>query len=154
MSEPPKPAAATAPKPSPEAEPKREVNGKPKDPYKSLQIGWKDGLPADRTEDVANEVALKTAGLTSTYSAILRLNDGDADAAEKEMARIEEEQQKSMLQEVAMGGGPPPPQGEGQQANEAAQIVAASKSKKGGVTDDTRRPDEGGREPGTPPAST
>src|SRR3712207_5235916 len=40
-------------------------------------IMWKDGLPDDPLERAQIEQILKTAGLTSTYSSIKRLHDGD-----------------------------------------------------------------------------
>lgn len=75
-----------------------------------LQITWKDGLPDDPFERAQIEQILKTTGLTSTYSAIKRLLDGDDKAAEAEMKRIAEEQQQSQMAEAAMGAGMVPPQ--------------------------------------------
>jgi len=78
---------------------------KPKQIFDGLQIHWKDGLPKDRAEDSTIESTLITSGLTSKFSAILRLNDGDVEATEEEMERIEEEQanQQMELGEVAAG---------------------------------------------------
>jgi hypothetical protein len=75
-------------------------------PFEALQIDWKDGLPKDRAEDSTIESTLVTSGLTSKYSAIKRLNDGDDKAAEEELERIKEEQNEAMMAEAAMGGGP------------------------------------------------
>ena len=75
-----------------------------------LQITWKDGLPDDPFERAQIEQILVTSGLTSKYSAIKRLLDGDDAAAEEEMRRIEEEQQASQMAEAAMGMGMAPPQ--------------------------------------------
>ncbi len=54
-------------------------------------IMWKDGLPEDPLERAQIEQILKTSGLTSTYSSIKRLHDGDDEAAMEEMKRIAEE---------------------------------------------------------------
>jgi hypothetical protein len=53
---------------------------------------WKDGLPDDPLERAQIEQILKTSGLTSTYSSIKRLHDGDGAAAEEEIERIREEE--------------------------------------------------------------
>jgi hypothetical protein len=52
---------------------------------------WKDGLPDDRLERAQIEQILRSADLTSIYSSIKRLHDGDGEAAREEMRRIEEE---------------------------------------------------------------
>ena len=112
------------------------------DPWKALNVNWRDGLPADRTEDVANEVALFTAGLTSKYSSILRLNDGDAEATDQEIERIKEEQEEQAMSGALIGGADLPQDGEIQQS--ASLIQAARQGEK---TGDTRTPEEGGNKP-------
>lgn len=67
-----------------------------------LSITWKDGLPDDPAERSTIEATLITSGLTSKYSAIKRLLDGDDDAAQAEMLRIAQEQQSSMQRDLAM----------------------------------------------------
>ena len=63
-------------------------------------IVWKDGLPDDPLERAQIEQILKAAGLTSDYSAIKRLHDGDGAAAQEEMRRIQEERAQRAEQEV------------------------------------------------------
>lgn len=108
-----------------------------------VNVKWRDGLPADRTEDVANEVALYTSGLTSQYSAILRLNDGDTEATEKELERIDEEKSKNAMNELALGGGEGqlPQSGDMQQG---AALIQQVRQQGGTATGDTRKPEEGG----------
>jgi len=89
-----------------------------------MQIHWKDGLPKDRAEDSTIEATLITSGLTSKFSAILRLNDGDLEATEEEMERIEEEGQAqaekdAMVAQVG-GGGPA-----GRALSQSAQVAAS-----------------------------
>jgi hypothetical protein len=76
---------------------------------KGLHITWKDGLPDDPFERMQIETGLIAAGLTSKYSSIKRRLDGDDEATEAEMQRIEEEQKASQMAEAAMGVGMPPP---------------------------------------------
>jgi hypothetical protein len=60
--------------------------------FEGLTITWKDGLPDDRLESAMIESTRVTAGLTSRYSAIKRLHDGNAAAATEEQARIQKEE--------------------------------------------------------------
>ena len=90
------------------------------EPKEGLQITWKDGLPDDPFERMQIEVGLIGAGLTSKHSAIKRLLDGDDEAAEAEMRRIEEEQQANQMAEAAMGMGIAPPQDQ-QEAQETRE---------------------------------
>lgn len=86
-----------------------------KDPVKP-EIIWQDGLPADRTEDIANEGARLDQGTTTKIAAIMRLDDVDEDIA-KAMAKEIDDEGKIALQSQmdAMGkqfgkgvdGGPP-----------------------------------------------
>jgi hypothetical protein len=142
-----------APRVPPEVEEvkKKEIKKKKTgDPYDDLQIGWKDGLPNDRTEDVTNEVAAVTARISSRYSAILRLNNGDAAATEQEMKRIEEEEQNTLLQEATFA--PPPPGFEEDPDEQQTPPNPSQDRRQGAPTSDTRNQEEGGRKRGTPPA--
>lgn len=108
-----------------------EGDGTPLDPFDGIQIEWKDGLPKDPAEESTIETTLITAGLTSKYSAIKRLLDGDDEATQAEMDRIEEEHQKSMDEQMAMGmGGPAPPGNEMAQSAQMVANVKANKQKK------------------------
>jgi hypothetical protein len=69
-------------------------------PLPGLRIDWKDGLPKDPAEESVIEATLRGAGLTSRYSAIKRLADGDDKATQEEMERIRQEQLSRY-----MGGG-------------------------------------------------
>lgn len=102
-----KPTASDSSAKSPSSAPEPASLEKKKD--EGLQITWKDGLPDDPFERAQIEQILITSGLTSKYSAIKRLLDGDDDAAQAEMERIEEEQQKSQMAEAVMGAGMIPP---------------------------------------------
>ena len=77
--------------------------------FAGLQIHWKDGLPDDRLERTTIESTLVTAGLTSRYSAIKRLNDGDDKATREEMARIEAEEMQATLSAAVTAQGQRPP---------------------------------------------
>lgn len=63
----------------------------PEDTSDGLTITWKDGLPDDPLERAQIEQIVITSGLTSKFSAIKRLLDGDVDAAQDEMERMAEE---------------------------------------------------------------
>lgn len=63
----------------------------PEDTSDGLTITWKDGLPDDPLERAQIEQIVITSGLTSKFSAIKRLLDGDVEAAEDEMERMAEE---------------------------------------------------------------
>jgi hypothetical protein len=96
--------------------------------FEGLNIKWKDGLPQDRAEDSVTESTLITSGLTSKLSSIMRLNDGDEEAARKELELIRQEQSQSMLGEIALGVGEAPPGVEDVEGS--AAIVAKMKSEK------------------------
>lgn len=114
---------------------------KPEHPFDGLQIIWKDGLPKDRAEESTIETTLVGAGLTSRYSAIKRLLDGDDDAAKEEMDRIDEEQAQATIgAQAAVGGNAPP----ADSVNQSAQIVAQLRGAQGGGTN---TPEEGGPKP-------
>ncbi len=117
----PSSAAKTSPGP-----PKPEIKVVREPEPEGLQITWKDGLPDDPFERMQIETGLIAAGLTSKYSAIKRLLDGDDDAAEAEMARMEEEQNQSRMAEAAMGIGMPPPQ-DAQDAQEMRSKMKAER---------------------------
>lgn len=119
------------------------------DPLKGLEIRWKDGLPKDETEDVANEVAAVMGGIRSKYTAILHLNDGDAEAADKELERIKQEQQESMLADAAIAG--TPPDANLQQSAQVVQQIRQGQGQ-GQITTDTRTQEEGGKKPSGTPA--
>jgi hypothetical protein len=57
-----------------------------------VAISWKDGLPDDRFERAQTEQILVESDLTSRYSAIKRLLDGDEEGVREELARIAEEE--------------------------------------------------------------
>lgn len=65
-----------------------------------LIIAWKDGLPDDPLERAQIEQILITAGLTSKFSSIKRLLDGDHDAAEEEIGRMDEEAAQTDAMEI------------------------------------------------------
>ncbi len=101
------------------------------EPRKGLQISWKDGLPDDPFERMQIEAGLIGAGLTSKHSAIKRLLDGDDEAAEAEMQRIEEEQQANQMAEAALGMGiaPPQDQQEAQETREQMKVEREEQKK-------------------------
>ncbi len=99
------------------------------EPKEGLQITWKDGLPDDPFERMQIETGLIGAGLTSKHSAIKRLLDGDEEAAEAEMRRIEEEQQANQMAEAAMGMQIPPPQDQ-QEAQETREQMNVEREEK------------------------
>jgi hypothetical protein len=68
-----------------------------------VQIAWKDGLPDDPLERAQIEQILTESGLSSKYSAIKRLRDGDDEEAQAEIQRIlEEEGLEAARQAAAM----------------------------------------------------
>lgn len=70
------------------------------------EIVWSDGLPADMTELIDNEIKRIDAGLTSTPDAIARIDDVDEDTAEKKAKEIKAEKQIDLksMQGVAKNG--------------------------------------------------
>jgi len=68
-----------------------------------ITIRWRDGLPEDPQEMTTIEVARKGAGLTSTYSALRRLDNSTEAETQEEIDRIDEEEASSA---GAMGGLP------------------------------------------------
>ncbi len=97
-----------------------------KEEPKGLQITWKDGLPDDPFERMQIETGLKAAGLTSTYSSVKRLLDGDDAATEEEIKRINDEQSQASLAEAAMGFGMMPP-GDPKEAQDMRKQVKADR---------------------------
>lgn len=75
-----------------------------------LQLTWKDGLPDDPLERAQIEQIQILSGITSKYSAIKRSLDGDGDAAEEEMKRIEEERAAQQENDIAMAQALAPPE--------------------------------------------
>lgn len=59
----------------------------------NIEIEWKDGLPADFTEDATNESTLYMAGLTSLESSLKRLFGLKGKALQDELERIKAEKQ-------------------------------------------------------------
>lgn len=128
---------------------RRSTNPQDPGPFEGLQIVWKDGLPKDRAEDSTIESTLVASQLTSHYSSIKRLLDGDDDAAQEEMDRIKQEQMDQtfnpvLVGAVAQGGAPPAnqqPQGATDNIQQSAQLVAQLRGAQGGGTN---QPEEGG----------
>lgn len=56
-----------------------------------INISWQDGLPADPAEQINEEAMAKSAGLTSTESALQRIWGLSGEALQAEMAKIKEE---------------------------------------------------------------
>jgi hypothetical protein len=125
---------------------------KPKtDLLEGLQITWKDGLPKDRAEESTIESTLIASELTSHYSSIKRLLDGDDDAAQEEIDRIRQEQADAVFNPAliapAAPGGAPASGTQGPPADNiaaSAQLVAQLRGGQGGGTN---TPDEGGPKP-------
>jgi hypothetical protein len=69
---------------------------------RGVTITWKDGLPDDRFERAQIEQILTESGLTSQYSAIKRLREGDDAEAREEMERIAQEKAADANREAAM----------------------------------------------------
>jgi hypothetical protein len=68
-------------------------------------ITWKDGLPDDPLERAQIEQILTSSGLTSKYSAIRRLRDGNDEEAAAEIERIALEEGLDAAREAAMAAG-------------------------------------------------
>jgi len=71
-------------------------------PPDHVVITWKDGLPDDPLEKAQIESILIGSSLTSQYSAIKRLRDGDDEEAAAELARILEERGVDAAREAAI----------------------------------------------------
>lgn len=61
-----------------------------KDPVRP-EITWRDGLPADLTQLLAEEQARIDAGITTKWESIMRVDDLDEDAAKKKAEEIKKE---------------------------------------------------------------
>lgn len=123
------------------------------DLLEGLQITWKDGLPKDRAEESTIESTLIASELTSHYSSIKRLLDGDDDAAQEEIDRIRQEQadavfNPALIPPAAPGGATTgAPTNTGAPADNiaaSAQLVAQLRGGQGGGIN---KPDEGGVKP-------
>ncbi len=64
----------------------------------SIRIDWQEGLPVDEIEQTDIETQRKTAGLTSTESALKRLYGLEGEALQEELQRILDEADASMPQ--------------------------------------------------------
>lgn len=66
------------------------------------EIIWNDGLPADMTENIANEGARIDQGTTTKVAAIMRLDDVDEDTAKQMAKEIDEEGKIALESQMAL----------------------------------------------------
>ena len=98
-----------------------------------IQVHWKDGLPDDPLERAQIEQILTSGGLTSKYSAIKRLRDGDASEAAAELERIarEEAEKAARAAAAAEEGAPLREEQQGQSSRSSKETLAKLKIDRG-----------------------
>lgn len=68
-----------------------------------VEIEWKDGIPVDETEQLANETSAIDIGITSKKAAIMRVYNMDEKAAEEMLESIEDEKPDITLPSMNLG---------------------------------------------------
>jgi hypothetical protein len=110
-------------------------------------INWKDGLPDDPVERAQIEQILVGSDLTSRYSAIKRLRDGDDEDAREELERIAQEEGLEAARAAAFAAGGRTPEEESEKpepmgaSRSSRQVMARMKQERG------QNPDQAGRDP-------